>query len=142
MSLRSQGPATNLQVRDDLGGDSRQLCFQSFNQCFWISDTGGFEPEPRNMRQHAEIGKSQPPWDQGCGIANNQLTDQVWRWKACLRKAGNQASTNVGTGYGRNESGSHGGDDLIIESHARKRIQPFLIGNNLVESEDTPRSDR
>ena len=60
------------------------------------------------MREHAAIGKCQPSCDRGCGIANNALADQAWRWEACLRKALHQTASNIGTGYGRNKGCIHG----------------------------------
>src|SRR5262245_61683079 len=67
----------------------------------------------------------------------------MWRWKACLGKAGHQAASNIGAGCGRNQGGIHGRGDLIKESDAWKCLQPvWRVGSELVECDDASRSDR
>jgi hypothetical protein len=59
------------------------------------------------------------------------------------RRLAGQTTSNIGTGYGRNEDCIHGRGDLIIESDARKCLKPVrLVDSELVESDDASRSDR
>src|SRR5262245_59268356 len=95
------------------------------------------------MREHSAIGKCQPSCDQGCGVADNALAEQVWRWKACLRKAGHRAAGNIGTRHCRIKGGIHGGGDLIIEGYPWNCLKPvWRVAGEFVESNDASRSDR